>query len=75
MVSDVILTLIINQFAYVSIILIQSIRSSNCKKFLCGCLELDNLTHEPSTQTEQEQLSTEKSIAIANSAPHTNETK
>lgn len=49
--SDVILTLMINQIAYVSIILIQSVKISNCSRFLCGCLEVDNVTHDNTNQT------------------------
>lgn len=68
MVSDVILTLIINQIAYVSIMLIQSIKSSNCSKFLCGsCLEVDDLTHEKSTQDNQEQVSNVGATAVSGS--------
>ena len=69
MVSDVILTLIVNQTAYVAIILIQAFKSSNCSKFLCGsCLEVDDMTHAPSAQqSNQEQISNVGSIAVSGS--------
>ena len=57
MVSDVILTLIINQTAYLGIAIVQAFNHSNCSKVLCGkCIEVDEYHPKSISKDDLEEL-------------------